>query len=191
MWCVVGLGNPGSRYQGTRHNLGFMVVDSLARMNGASWSHRSLYESARTRQDNPIILLKPTTYMNLSGSAVARALRYHIAARESLLVVCDDVNLPFGSLRLRARGSPGGHRGLESIIQALGTEEFPRLRMGIGRPGGLVQTPAHVLSAFSPAERASLADFVDRAAAAVMATVERGIEKAMNDINRTIKEEPR
>lgn len=191
MWCVVGLGNPGRQYQETRHNLGFMVVDLLAKQDGAAWSRRALYHCARPGGQDELLLFKPTTFMNLSGAAVSRIVRYHAVARHRLLVVCDDVDLPFGRLRLRASGSAGGHRGLESIIQSLGSEEFARLRMGIGRPDRPGGTPEHVLGGFHPAERKALAPFIDRAAAAVRSVAELGIDKAMNEINRTKKEEPR
>jgi PTH1 family peptidyl-tRNA hydrolase len=191
MWWVVGLGNPGRQYQGTRHNLGFMVVDHLAEQNRALWSHRSLYESAKLGYSEPLLLFKPTTFMNLSGAAVARALRYHNLEPGRLLVVCDDVDLPFGKLRLRPKGSSGGHRGLESIIETLGTGDFARLRMGIGRPQRPEQTPEHVLSGFDPGEKRLLPEFVGRGALAVSLVARNGIEKAMNEINRTTKEEPR
>lgn len=183
MWCVAGLGNPGLQYHRTRHNLGFMVADQLAETYGANWSRRSLYESARIRGGLEFLLVKPSTFMNLSGNAVARALRYHNLGSEKLLIICDDVDLAFGRLRLRAGGSSGGHRGLESIIQCLGTEAFARLRMGIGRPGVPGRTPEHVLGRFSLEEAAGLHSFVDQGARAVSLVLEHGIVKAMNEIN--------
>jgi PTH1 family peptidyl-tRNA hydrolase len=191
MWCVAGLGNPGRQYLRTRHNLGFMVADRLAAAGGAAWSRRSLYESARLRGASECLLVKPSNFMNLSGTAVARALRYHNLGAENLLVVCDDVDLDFGRLRLRAGGSSGGHRGLDSIIQCLGTQDFARLRMGIGRPGAPGRTPEHVLGRFAPEEAAALPSLVAKGAQAVSLALVLGIVKAMNEINRTTKEEPR
>lgn len=191
MWCVAGLGNPGRQYLRTRHNLGFMVADWLAAAGGAAWGRRSLYDSARLRGEAECLLIKPSTFMNLSGTAVARALRYHNLGAENLLVVCDDVDLAFGRLRLRAGGSSGGHRGLESIIQCLGTGDFARLRMGIGRPGDPGRTPEHVLGRFGPEEADALPSFVKKGAQAVALALGVGIVKAMNEINRTTKEEPR
>ncbi len=191
MWCVAGLGNPGRQYLRTRHNLGFMVADHLAEAGGASWSRRTLYDSARLEGAGECLLVKPSTFMNLSGTAVARALRYHNLGAKNLLVVCDDVDLAFGRLRLRAGGSSGGHRGLESIIQCLGTEDFARLRMGIGRPSAPGRTPEHVLGRFALEEMNDLPWLVSRGAQAVTLVLEHGIVKAMNEINRTTKEEPR
>lgn len=187
---MVGLGNPGRQYQGTRHNLGFMVVDALARAEGITWSARLLYQSARIVSP-PLLLFKPSTFMNLSGRAVSRITRYHNASSGRLLVVCDDIDLPFGRLRLRTRGSAGGHRGLESVIQSLGTEDFSRLRIGVGRPESSQDAPDFVLGRFTPAERAALPELIERAAAAVRLVAELGSERAMNEINRKTKEEPR
>lgn len=191
MWCVAGLGNPGRQYRDTRHNLGFMVVDWLADAEGVPWSRRALYLSTRLRGVRDCLLIKPSTFMNLSGTAVSRALRYHNLDPGNLLVVCDDVDLPFGRLRLKASGSSGGHRGLASIIQCLGDDDFPRLRLGIGRPAAPGSTSEHVLGGFQPNELSFLPDFIERAGRAVNQVLEKGVEKAMNEINRTTKEEPR
>ncbi|HBE72577.1 MAG TPA: aminoacyl-tRNA hydrolase [candidate division Zixibacteria bacterium] len=191
MWCVVGLGNPGRRYEGTRHNLGFLAVDELARRRLAPWRARALHLAARTADGAPALLVKPQTFMNLSGPAVARALRYRKVAADRLLVVCDDLALPFGSLRLRPRGSDGGHNGLRSIIESLGTSDFPRLRLGIGAAPPGLDASRYVLERFPPAERSRLPELLGLAADGLELALEKGIEKAMNQINRTIKEEPR
>src|SRR5579884_2760999 len=150
---IVGLGNPGPRYENTRHNIGFMVVERLAGRNGLSFKgSKQRADIARGPVDGiTAILALPVTYMNDSGIAVSRLLSYYHVPRSRLLVVCDDLDLPFGSLRLRPSGSAGGQKGLLSIIQQLGTEDFARLRLGIGRPPGPGAIP-HVLGAF-PAEQ--------------------------------------
>ena len=180
---VVGLGNPGPKYAGTRHNMGFLVVDELARRTGAPASKRRMQaEISETRLDGQrLVLAMPQTYMNDSGRAVREIVRWYKVPLEDLLVVIDDLDLPFGQLRLRARGSAGGHNGLKSILQLLGTQEVPRLRVGIGRGGN--HAVAHVLSRFSPEEQAALPEVVARAADAVELWARRGIGEAMNTVN--------
>ena len=152
MKIVVGIGNPGRRYERTRHNLGFQVVDRLAAEHGLEVSRRRFDARVGEGQIEArrVLLVKPQTYVNLTGSAVAPLLRWHRSSTEDLLVVCDDLNLEPGKLRLRRRGASGGHNGLQSVIECLGTEEFARLRIGIGRGDDAV---AHVLGAFAPGER--------------------------------------
>ncbi|MGC7846444.1 aminoacyl-tRNA hydrolase [Desulforudis sp. 1088] len=180
--AVIGLGNPGETYAATRHNMGFMVVDQLARMLTVGVGTRqcfSLVGEAR-RGNAALVLAKPQTFMNLSGRAAAALLdRFRLFPSE-MLVVCDDMDLPFGRLRLKAWGGSGGHRGMQSVIESLGTDEFPRLRVGIGRGGDVLD---HVLSSFSEEERAVLAEVVDAAARAALVAVEEGLEKAMNRFN--------
>ncbi|MBM4032293.1 MAG: aminoacyl-tRNA hydrolase [Planctomycetes bacterium] len=185
MKIVVGIGNPGRRYERTRHNLGFRVVDRLAAEHGIAVSRRrfdALVGEGRI-EACPVLLVKPQTYVNLSGSAVAPLLRWHRCPAEGLLAVCDDLNLEAGKLRLRRRGSSGGHNGLASIIACLGTEEFPRLRLGIGRSaeGDAV---AHVLGAFGQQEEEAAAAAVAAGAQAVRLWLRLGIEAAMNEVNR-------
>lgn len=184
MHLVVGLGNPGRQYATSRHNVGFMTVDLLARSLGL----RFVRGRARTMQAaavvgfRRIVLAKPLTYMNLSGYGVASLAGYYRIAPAQVLVVCDDMDLPLGALRLRAQGSSGGHNGLQSIIDTLGTREFPRLRLGIGRPASV--TPVDfVLSRFSRPETAILRETLPAASAAIRLYLESGIEKAMNDFN--------
>ncbi|MBM4039355.1 MAG: aminoacyl-tRNA hydrolase [Planctomycetes bacterium] len=183
MKIVVGIGNPGKRYERTRHNLGFEVVDRLAAEQGIEVSRRRFDARVGEGQleGSQVLLVKPQTYVNLSGSAVAPLLRWHRSSTEDLLVVCDDLNLEPGKLRLRRRGSSGGHNGLQSLIECLGTEEFARLRIGIGRGDDAV---AHVLGGFGPGEREAMCDAVDAAAKAVRLWLRLGVEAAMNEVNK-------
>lgn len=183
MKVVIGLGNPGRKYEDTRHNLGFMVIDDL-RKRLLPETHRERFKSHiwETRlSGEKIILAKPQTYMNLSGDAVRQIQQWFKAESHDILVVYDDLDLEFGQLRMRERGSAGGHNGLTSVIQALGTSDVPRLRIGIGR--GQSAAKAHVLSTFSPAERSDLPSIIDRAASGVMIWLEAGSIPAMNAIN--------
>jgi len=181
---VVGLGNPGSQYAGTRHNIGWMVVDRLA--DRAGWAGRGRQRDASSVVGGryhglDLTLVKPLTYMNESGLAVRKALARDHAPLQDLLVVADDFALPFGKLRFREAGSHGGHNGLRSIIEELGTEKYSRLRVGIGEPGrGAVD---HVLSKFAPDERTRLPILLDAAADAVEAWARDGTSKAANRFN--------
>ena len=186
MRLVVGLGNPGRRYHGTRHNIGFAVVDELARRAEAVFDHgRANALTARVgRGASSVLLVKPLTMMNLSGEAVLGLVQFYKVDPPDLLVVADDVNLPLGRLRLRARGSAGGHNGFRSIIGLLGTEEFPRLRMGVGRGDPRRELADHVLARFDDDETAGVDESVARAADAVECFIAEGIEAAMNRYNR-------
>jgi peptidyl-tRNA hydrolase, PTH1 family len=182
---VVGLGNPGREYEATRHNLGFMVVDELARRLAASDGRkrfRSLLVEAFD-DGQKLVLVKPQTYMNLSGSSVREAVQWYKPSLVDLLVVVDDIDLPFGATRLRAKGGSGGHNGLKSIIAELGTEEFSRLRIGIGRGAG--QATSQVLARFSPEEARILPDIIRFAADCTFEWERGGIVSAMNRCNRT------
>jgi len=185
MKIVVGIGNPGTRYQRTRHNLGFRTVDHLAAQHRIAVSRRRFDARVGEGQINGVrvLLVKPQTYVNLSGSAVAPLLRWYRCPTEDLLVVCDDLNLEPGALRLRRRGSSGGHNGLESIIQCLGTADFPRLRIGIGRGQGR-DAVAHVLGTPGPQEQETLDAAIAKAANAVQTWLSEGIDAAMNKANR-------
>ena len=173
---IVGLGNPGSRYEGTRHNAGWMVVDRLAERAGATGRARARDGAASVRgriDDLELLLVKPTTFMNLSGGAVRSILARERAPIRDLLVVVDDFALPFGRLRIRERGSDGGHNGLRSIIDELGTQGFARLRVGIGEPApGAARQ--HVLGAFGAAERSRLDEVIDAAADCVLGWAKEG-----------------
>jgi len=185
MRLVVGLGNPGARYANTRHNVGFRVIDELARRWGIQTGPRRFeaLTGGGAIRGVRTLLLKPQTFMNLSGRAVREATAFHKLPLADLLVVVDDMALPLGRLRIRQAGSAGGHNGLASVIAELGTEEFARLRIGIGAVGGerMVQ---HVLSPFEPGELAVLERAVARAADAVECWAAEGCQAAMNAFNR-------
>jgi len=184
MKLIVGLGNPGRRYQGTRHNIGARVIDTLARRHHVALREEGWADvGALTLDGARVLLARPQTYVNVSGTAVADLRRRHRLPLENLLVAFDDLDLPVGQIRLRAKGGHGGHNGMRSIIEALGSEEFARLRVGIGRPPGGVDPADYVLSRFSKEEQARLDEAVERAADAVEAFVRRGIEAAMSASN--------
>ncbi len=181
---VVGLGNPGGRYHGTRHNVGFAVVDLLAESPRAGRAqNRFQAEVVELVEDGPkVLLVKPLTFMNLSGRCVRQLLDFYQLPAEELLVVCDDINLPLGKLRARARGTHGGHNGLRDVQNHLGSTEYARLRLGVGAAPeeGAVD---YVLGRFRPSERAVVDDAVRVAAQAVVVWAHRGIEACMNEFN--------
>jgi PTH1 family peptidyl-tRNA hydrolase len=200
MKLIVGLGNPGRRYEGTRHNVGFEAVDLLASRHGLTWaaaprgidalscrwnlgpasaSGPSLAES----RDGAAIVAKPLTFMNRSGEAIAGLLQFYKIEVTALLVVVDEIQLRAGRIRLRPSGSAGGHNGLKSVIQSLGTEEFPRLRIGVGRGDAQRDLADHVLSRVEPAERPVVAEAIGRAADAAEVFIDDGIMAAMNRFN--------
>lgn len=183
---IVGLGNPGSKYQGTRHNVGFEVIDALARRFelsfGASPSEAVMARARRSGAQ--VILAKPLTYVNRSGEAVNSLQRYYRIDLDAVLVVADDVNLPLGRLRAREGGSDGGHHGFGSIIKTLGTEEFARLRVGVGRGDERRDLADHVLARFDEAERDGIKVAIQHAADAVDVFVSDGIDAVMNRFNR-------
>jgi len=183
---IVGLGNPGPRYRDTYHNVGFDVVDTLARRHAVAFgSSPADALTARVRGlEDEVWLAKPLTFMNLSGRAVADLLRFYKIAPPDLLAVVDDVALPTGRLRIRRRGSAGGHNGLKSIVECLGTDEFPRLRVGVGRGDPRRDLADHVLTRIPAAERVALEAAVERAADAADTFIARGIEAVMNEYNR-------
>jgi PTH1 family peptidyl-tRNA hydrolase len=185
---VVGLGNPGPQYAATRHNLGFMVIDRLGeRAGGVAFRSKFHGEYAEARLPaGSMTLLKPLTYMNDSGRSVQAALAFFKVPASELLVVHDELDLPFGEVRLKQGGGEAGHRGLKSISQRLGTPEYGRLRLGIGKPKGGFQGDGadFVLDGFRPAEKAELGSVVERAADAVELVAKHGFAAAMNTINR-------
>lgn len=181
---VIGLGNPGSQYAGTRHNVGSTVVEKLAGQEGVHLTSSRQRASVGRGRLGPrnVLFAVPKTYMNESGIAVRHLVRYYHVPFDQTLVICDDLDLPFGTLRLRPQGSSGGNGGLKSIIQELGTEQFPRLRIGIGRPErGAV---GHVLGRFTPDETKRLPRLVEVSGEAARCAVEEGVEVAMNRYNR-------
>jgi peptidyl-tRNA hydrolase, PTH1 family len=186
---VVGLGNPGREYAATRHNLGFMVVDELARRLVAS-ERRNRFRSDLVEvfdAGEKVVLIKPRTYMNLSGSAVREAVSWYKTSVDEIIVVVDDIDLPFGWIRLRARGGSGGHNGLKSIIAELGTDTFSRMRIGIGRGPG--HATRQVLSRFTADEERVLPTVIQAAADCVLEWERNGIINAMNRCNRAPESE--
>ncbi|MCL5040205.1 MAG: aminoacyl-tRNA hydrolase [Firmicutes bacterium] len=187
MHLLVGLGNPGHKYGQTRHNVGFWVIDALSAAHGLRVDQRgfhSLWTQASVAGVKAI-LLKPQTYMNESGRAVAAALHYYRLTPADLVVVCDDLDLPPGRLRIRGRGGSGGHNGLKSIISALASEDFPRIRIGLGRPPEGWDAADFVLAPFTPEERGEVNRAISEAAGALEVILTQGLEQAMNLYNRT------
>ena len=186
MKVIVGLGNPGREYDKTRHNAGFHIVDLVAQAEGWKWDEKHGKTPLATGQveGERIILAKPQTFMNLSGSAVAELVHWYKVDLADLLVVCDDLDLPFAQMRLRARGTSGGHHGLESVIQALGTRDFARLKLGIGRPAvNPMQTAGYVLQMPRGKEKEVLETAERQAAEAVRCFIREGVLEAMNRFN--------
>jgi PTH1 family peptidyl-tRNA hydrolase len=191
MKIVVGLGNPGSRYAGTRHNVGFAVVDLLAASPRAGrFQSRFQAQVAELTEDtDKVLLVKPDTFMNLSGRCVRQALDFYQLPLTELLVVCDDINLPLGKLRVRARGTHGGHNGLRDVQNHLGTTEYARLRIGVDSPRD-DDAVDHVLGRFRPAERDVIDDAVQLAAQAVIVWAHLGVETCMNQYNAGPAKDP-
>src|SRR5205823_2003227 len=181
MKVIVGLGNPGRQYAGTRHNVGFDVVDCLAAGPGVTAFKERFGALTAEAMADGLLLLKPQTFMNLSGRSVRQVVDFYKLPLDDLLVVCDDFALPLGKLRIRAQGSHGGHNGLRSIQEHLGSAAYPRLRIGVGGPDAAAID--HVLGKFKPGERAAIADAVSRAADAVLVWAHEGIGAAMNRFN--------
>jgi PTH1 family peptidyl-tRNA hydrolase len=196
MRLVVGLGNPSRQYAGTRHNIGFEVVQRLARKMGWTSSDEGFAQLARARFDGlamdglapvaggeKLLLLEPMTYMNLSGQSVQAAMAFYQLTPSDIMIVLDDLALPCGRLRLRKEGSSGGHNGLKDIERALGTSAYPRLRIGIDAPPPRMPQKDYVLGRFTDAQRQQLDPAVDRAAEALLTWIEKGIDAAMNIYN--------
>lgn len=187
-FVVAGLGNPGPKYARTRHNAGYLVVDLLAqRMGGAFKSHRASGGRAEAAEGRlaalPVVLVKPLSYMNESGGPINAVARFYKVPVQQIVVVHDDLDLPYGDLRLKRGGGDGGHNGLKSTSSALGSKEYLRVRVGIGRPPGRQDPADYVLREFSAAERKDLEFHIDRAADAVEALLAKGLEAAQNTYN--------
>ena len=191
LYLIVGLGNPGPKYARTRHNAGFRVVERLAKRWQASWSADEKFSSRLAHAEHAgrrVLLCEPETYMNRSGGAVGKLAEYFRVPPGHLLVVLDDADLPFGEIRLRPRGSSGGHHGLESIEQRLATRDYARLRIGIGRTARAVrEITNHVLGQFSAEEAALLKKILDRASDQVECWLREGIAKAMSQFNGAVE----
>jgi PTH1 family peptidyl-tRNA hydrolase len=187
MKLIVGLGNPGRDYRDTRHNVGFLVADEIARRHQLTFAMApsQLPETLVVKKfgSEPLLIAKPLTFMNRSGEAVSALARYYDVPFGDLLIVVDDVDLPFGRLRARARGSAGTHNGLRSVVDRLGSTDFPRLRLGVGRGDARRDLADHVLSKFEADERAALESFIARAADAAEMFAAEGISKVMNVYN--------
>jgi len=184
---VVGLGNPGSEYQKTRHNFGFLVLEAWAAESGLSWKKARFADAEVCELSGRRWLVKPLSYMNGSGPVVGDVLRWFKLEVAELLVVVDEVNLPLGRIRLRSSGSAGGHNGLNSIEQSLGTREYARLRGGVGKPeGGGAELAGHVLGRFEPEEWEKMGEFNQRARAVIEVAQTQGVEAAMNFGNKEI-----
>lgn len=184
--CIIGLGNPGPKYAYTRHNAGYMVVDEIARLHGSvfresGFSMLSSMQITSEGTDVCALLIKPLTYMNLSGVAVAQVVREHQLSPGELLVIHDDMDLPFGKIRFKRSGSSGGHRGIESIIAHLGSNEFARLKIGIGRPEPGVDPAEYVLQPFS--ETSAINRLLRLSAEAALYALRHGLDQAMNRYN--------
>ena len=188
MKLIAGLGNPGPKYRGTRHNIGFDVADELARRRGVTFESAPAEALvARIRGEDPVLVVKPLGFMNLSGRPIAELVRYYRVALDQVLVVLDDVNLPLGQLRARPRGSEGGHNGLRSVVAELATQELARLRIGVGRGDPRRDLADHVLAMFDADERAEADDAIGRAADAAELFVAEGVVAVMNRYNRKVE----
>ena len=185
MKIVVGLGNPGARYKDTRHNIGFQVLDELARRwRSENWKRRFEAEVSEHRAGGPVLLVKPQTFMNLSGTAVREAAKFYKVESKDIIVIHDDLDLPTGRLRIRERGGAGGHKGIDSMIGQLGTDEFVRVKFGISRPPAEWDTADYVLGRFSSEEQPTINQTISLAADAVEAILAEGAATAMNRFNR-------
>ncbi|HUF00329.1 MAG TPA: aminoacyl-tRNA hydrolase [Anaerolineales bacterium] len=188
-YLLIGLGNPGREYRDNRHNVGFMLIDRLiVRLNARGLKVQSkAIVTTSTYEDRKLILAKPQTYMNLSGRSAQGLLNFYKLPVENMLIAHDDLDIPFGTLRIRHKGGPGGQGGMASTIEQLGTKDFPRLRIGIGRPPGRMDPSAYVLQDFSREEMKVLSEIIDRAADAALTFVVDGLDKAMNKYNGSIE----
>jgi PTH1 family peptidyl-tRNA hydrolase len=188
-YLLIGLGNPGREYRDSRHNVGFMLVDRIAVRLGARGmkvQSKAIVTTAMY-EDRKLILAKPQTYMNLSGQSVQGLIHFYKLPLANVLIAHDDLDIPFGTIRIRPGGGPGGQRGMASTIEQLGTKDFPRLRIGIGRPPGRMDPSAYVLQDFTRDEMKILSEILDRAADAALEFVVNGLDKAMNKYNGSVE----
>lgn len=184
-WLIVGLGNPGARYDGTRHNVGFQVLDSLASRLGVSLNKAQdkALQARGTIAGQQLILAKPITFMNLSGEAVSKLLQYYKIPSQQLLVIYDDLDLPTGKVRLRAKGGHGGHNGMRSILQHMkGSQDFPRLKIGIGRPAGQLPVASFVLQGFNKSDATEVDIAVQECCDIIQSIMAVGLEKALSGV---------
>ena len=184
MKIIAGLGNPGAQYENTPHSVGFEAVDRIAASAGVAWEEKRQFKCLMARVfvgGVPVLLVKPQTFMNLSGESVAPVVKYHNCTAADLIVVQDDIDLAAGRLRIRKGGSCGGHNGMRNIIERIGTQDFARVKIGVGKDRANVI--GHVLGKFSPAMRRMMDETVAAAAAAALKTVSEGVDRAMNEFN--------
>ena len=189
MWLIAGLGNPEKKYNGTRHNAGFAVIDALLEMLGGKGRESTKFHGAFTKLrvgTEEVVILKPLTYMNLSGDSIAPMANFYKISAEQVLVISDEISLSPGSIRIRKKGSAGGHNGLKSIIARLGTEDFPRIRLGVGEKKEREDLADHVLGRFEKEDEKRMEEAYTEAAKACICIVTEGIEKAMNLYNKKI-----
>lgn len=184
--AIVGLGNPGEEYKDTRHNVGFMVIDKLREKLNCGKRQERCFSHIYTCKDYEVVLAKPQTYMNLSGNAVLNILKDYKLSSQEILVVYDDLDLPLGTVKLRKQGSSGGHRGLKSIIEKIKTEDFPRLRIGIGRPQSKEDVADYVLSPFDSSEKLLLERVLNHCNDCILNVLKYGIDKSMNFCNKSL-----
>lgn len=190
-YLIVGLGNPGREFRNNRHNIGFMLMDHLAKRYGETFSRveaRALVVKTKYI-DTRLILAKPQTFMNNSGQSISSLIRFYKIPLDRLMIAYDDVDLPLGKLRIRSSGGSGGHRGMKSIIERLGTEDFPRLRIGIGRPPGRMEATDYVLKDFTKDEQLLLPEILDSSIDAILTFINSGIDNAMNQFNALLIDE--
>jgi PTH1 family peptidyl-tRNA hydrolase len=189
-YLLIGLGNPGREYANTRHNFGFMLIDRLAvRLDARGMKVQSKAIVMKgVYEERKLILAKPQTYMNLSGQSVQGLIHFYKIPLTNVMILSDDLDLPFGTIRIRAAGGPGGQRGLSSVLEKLGTKDVPRLRLGIGRPPGRMDAANYVLQDFSRADLQAISEILDRAADATLTFVTDGLEKAMTRFNGGLKD---
>jgi PTH1 family peptidyl-tRNA hydrolase len=188
-FLLVGLGTPGREYKDTRHNFGFMLIDRIAvRLNarGMKVQSKAIVTDAMY-EDNKLILAKPQTYMNLSGQSVQGLVHFYKIPLTNVMVLSDDLDIPFGTIRIRPAGGPGGQRGLSSVIESLGTKDFARLRLGIGRPPGKMDPANFILQNFSRDEMKTISEILDAGVDAVLEFVKNGLDMAMNKFNGSIE----
>jgi PTH1 family peptidyl-tRNA hydrolase len=189
-YLLIGLGNPGREYKDTRHNFGFMLIDRIAvRLNARGMKVQSkAIVMNTTHEERKLILAKPQTFMNLSGQSVQGLVHFYKIPLTNVMILSDDLDIPFGTVRIRASGGPGGQRGLSSILEKLGTKDVPRMRLGIGRPPGRMDPSAYVLQNFSRDEMQTLSEVLDHGVEATLAFVTHGLNKAMNEFNGDVRE---
>jgi PTH1 family peptidyl-tRNA hydrolase len=188
-YLLIGLGNPGREYRDSRHNVGFMLIERIAVRLGARGMKVQSKAIVTTvmYDDRKLILAKPQTYMNLSGQSVQGLIHFYKLPLANVLIAYDDLDIPFGTIRIRPGGGPGGQRGMASTIEHIGTNDFPRLRIGIGRPPGKMEPAAYILQDFTRAEMKILSEILDRAADAALEFVVNGLDKAMNKYNGSVE----